>query len=541
MPEQPDVVSSAPPVRSGRWRKTLRSWAGRPFNLSLRSRLLVALVALAAVGLVVAATVTHTLLASFLMKRFDAQQAGASQFVYASVFQRGPGSARFFGNDAPRVSARLLPTGSYAAAVDSSGRVVEQLSYDQASNTWSQTPSRLAPRLPADVLSHDAPFTVTGATGERFRVVVDHEQRDALVNRVTGDQATYVFAMPMSEVDETLSRLTYVEAGVTAAVLVGMGLLAWFVIGVGLRPLRKMETTAEAIASGDLSRRIEHPDSRTEVGRLGLALNTMLARIEEAFSARAASEERLRRFLADASHELRTPLTSIRGYAELFRRGADRRPDDLQKAMRRIEEESVRMGVLVDELLLLARLDQGRAPAREAVLLSELAADACDDLRTAAPDRQVTFDADPDVVVEGDEMQLRQVIGNLLTNARVHTPPGTRVDVRVAVESGAAVLEVTDHGAGLPPQDLAHVFDRFYRADQSRTRDHGGAGLGLSIVAAVVQAHGGRAGVLNVPGAGARFRVELPLLASEVLPTVDIEATPDDHSDVDARASESRR
>jgi two-component system OmpR family sensor kinase len=248
------------------------------------------------------------------------------------------------------------------------------------------------------------------------------------------------------------------------------------------------------------------------VGRLGLSLNTMLGRIEEAFAARAASEERLRRFLADASHELRTPLTSIRGYAELFRRGASRRPDDLEKAMRRIEDESSRMSALVDELLLLARLDQGREPASEPVLIAELAADACDDLRTAAPDRVVTLDADPDALVSGDELQLRQVLANLLGNARVHTPPGAAVDVRVAVEGATVVLEVTDHGPGLPPGDLSHVFDRFYRADASRGRHQGGAGLGLSIVAAIVQAHGGRVGVLNVAGAGARFRVELPAL-----------------------------
>jgi two-component system, OmpR family, sensor kinase len=485
-------------------------------NLSLRTRLLVALVALAAVGLGVAAFVTHTLLASFLMNRFDAQQASVSQFAYASVFQRGPGGGRFFGNASARVPNQLLQGGSYAIAVDSSGHVVEQLRYDEQTNSWDDASSGDTLRLPANVLTRDSPFTAADEKGRSFRVLVDHESRDALVNRSTGDRATYVFAMPMTEVDETLGRLTFVEGAVAGAVLGGMGLLGWLLIGVGLRPLRKMEATAGAIASGDLSRRVEHPNPRTEVGRLGNALNTMLARIEEAFAARAASEERLRRFLADASHELRTPLTSIRGYAELFRRGAARRPDDLEKAMRRIEDESARMGVLVDELLLLARLDQGRAPAREPVLLSEVVADACDDLRTAAPDRVVRFDADADVVVEGDEMQLRQVIGNLLTNVRVHTPPGTAVDVRLAAESDVAVLEVTDHGYGLPPGDLAHVFDRFYRADQARARDRGGAGLGLSIVAAIVYAHGGRVGALNVVGGGARFRVELPLLPANI-------------------------
>ncbi len=479
--------------------------------MSLRGRLLVGLVLLVAVGLTVAAIATRALLASFLLSRFDDQQAAASRLVAQTVFaaDSGPGRA-FFGGGPPRRSDvnRLLPAGSYAAAVSSDGQVVEQFSYD-STDAWVPVTGGQVPHLPADVTSRTKPFTVHSASGTDYRVRVEP---GVLVNPQTGTPYAFVWAMPLRDVDQTLGRLTLVEAAVAAVVLVGVGLVAWFAVGLGLRPLRKMEAAADEIAAGHLSRRVEHPDKRTEVGRLGSALNTMLGRIEEAFAARAASEERLRRFLADASHELRTPLTSIRGYAELFRRGAARRPDDLEKAMRRIEEEASRMGVLVDELLLLARLDQGREPAREPVLLAELVADACDDLRTAAPDRAVSVDADADVVVNGDEMQLRQVIGNLLTNARVHTPPGTPVDVRLTSAGGVAVLEVTDHGPGLPAQDVEHVFDRFYRADQSRARDHGGAGLGLSIVAAVVQAHGGRVGVSNAPAAGARFRVELPLL-----------------------------
>lgn len=476
----------------------------------MRARLVAALIALAAIGLVVAAFVTHALLASFLLKRFDAQESATSRFVYPVVVRGGGG--RVFDPRGPVQPGRLLPTNSYVAVVDNTGTVIGQWSYNADDGTWVAPSGTSVPQLPKSTFDHTKPFTVTDKSGERYRVLVDNDPNDALTVRSTGAPAIAVFATPLREVDQTLGRLTRVEIFVTGGVLALLGAVAWFAVGVGLRPLRKMEQSADAIAGGDLSQRVEHPDPRTEVGRLGLSLNTMLARIEQAFAAQAASEERLRRFLADASHELRTPLTSIRGYAELFRRGASRRPDDLEKAMRRIEDESARMSALVEELLLLARLDEGRAPAREPVLLAELAADACDDLRTAAPDRVVTLNADPDAVISGDEPQLRQVLANLLGNARVHTPPGTAVDVRVAVEDETVVLEVTDHGAGPPQRDLPRVFDRFYRADASRGRNQGGAGLGLSIVAAIVQAHGGRVGVLNVPGAGARFRVELAAL-----------------------------
>ncbi len=490
-------------------RKLAISTRARLVALSMRARLVAALICLAAIGLVVAAFATHALLASFLLKRFDAQQAGTSRFVYPVVVRGGGG---VFDPRGPGQPVRLLPTNSYVAVVDNAGAVIGQWSYNADDGTWVAPSAGAVPRLPKSTFEHTKPFTVTDKSGNRYRVLVDHDPSDALTVRRSGAPAVAVFATPLRDVDQTLGRLTRVEIFVTAGVLALLGAVAWFAVGVGLRPLRKMEQSADAIAGGDLSRRVEHPDPRTEVGRLGLSLNTMLARIEQAFAAQAASEERLRRFLADASHELRTPLTSIRGYAELFRRGASRRPDDLEKAMRRIEDESSRMSDLVEELLLLARLDQGREPAREPVLLAELAADACDDLRTAAPDRAVTLEADPDAVVNGDEPQLRQVLANLLGNARVHTPPGAAVDVRVAVEEAMVVLEVTDHGPGLPPQVLPRVFDRFYRADASRGRHQGGAGLGLSIVAAIVQAHGGRVGVLNAPGAGARFRVELPAL-----------------------------
>jgi two-component system OmpR family sensor kinase len=298
---------------------------------------------------------------------------------------------------------------------------------------------------------------------------------------------------------------------VIGVVLLLLGGLAWWVVRLGLRPLDRMGETAGAIAGGDLSQRVSPATERTEVGRLGLALNAMLGQIEKAFAERQASESRLRQFLADASHELRTPLASIRGYAELFRIGAARKPADTEKAMGRIEDESARMGALVENLLTLARLDQVPEAPRTPVNLSELARDAADDARAMAPDRTVSLDTDDAVTVLGDSSQLRQVLGNLVRNALMHTPPGTPIDLSVRRgEAGEAMLEVRDHGRGLPTDDTDALFERFWRADPGRGRGRGGAGLGLSIVAAIVDAHGGRVSAANAAGGGASFTIALP-------------------------------
>jgi two-component system OmpR family sensor kinase len=271
-----------------------------------------------------------------------------------------------------------------------------------------------------------------------------------------------------------------------------------------------MGETAGAIAGGDLSRRVSPATERTEVGRLGLALNAMLGQIEKAFAERQASENRLRQFLADASHELRTPLASIRGYAELFRIGAARKPADTEKAMGRIEDESARMGALVENLLTLARLDQVPEVARKPVDLSALARDAADDARAIAPDRPISLDGEADVSVMGDASQLRQVIGNLVRNALVHTPAGTAIELSVGRAGHSATLAVRDHGHGLPTDDSDVLFERFWRADPGRGRGRAGAGLGLSIVAAIVDAHGGTVRAANAAGGGAEFTIALP-------------------------------
>ncbi len=370
--------------------------------------------------------------------------------------------------------------------------------------------SRPTPKLP------DAP-----EDGDRFSTVGSNDSgiRYRVLATSTGDGTTLFVAFPTTDLDQTLKRLVGIELVAAAAVLLFLALLSLAVVRLGLVPLERIAATAGDIAGGDLSRRVEPAEPDTEIGRLGLALNAMLSQIETAFAERTASEDRLRRFVADASHELRTPLTAIRGYAELFRRGAADRPEDLARAMRRIEDEAARMGLLVDDLLLLARLDQGRPLERGPVDLVTVAGDALADLSAIDPARPVTYEHPDSLVVPGDEARLRQVAGNLLANARLHTPEGTAVHVRVRAFDGQAILEVADEGPGLPPGEEGVVFERFYRADTARARTGpgpsgttGGTRLGLSIVAAIVAAHGGTVHAGSPPsGRGAYFLVALPI------------------------------
>jgi two-component system OmpR family sensor kinase len=357
-----------------------------------------------------------------------------------------------------------------------------------------------------------------GGSGLRYRVLAEptHDHPDT----------TTVVAIPLREADATLASLLRVEALVIGGVLLLLGGIAWWVVRLGLRPLDRMGETADAIAGGDLSQRVSPATERTEVGRLGLALNAMLGQIEKAFEERQASENRLRQFLADASHELRTPLSSIRGYAELFRIGAARKPADTEKAMGRIEDESARMGALVENLLTLARLDQVPEIARHPVDLAALASDAVDDARAIAPDRDIALHADPPVTVLGDQSQLRQVLGNLVRNALMHTPGGTPVELSVRMAGGDGVVEVRDHGRGLPTDDTGVLFERFWRADPGRERGRGGAGLGLSIVQAIVDAHGGTVSAANATGGGASFTISLPATAVRPEPTAAPSAAP---------------
>ncbi|WP_246265066.1 sensor histidine kinase [Acrocarpospora pleiomorpha] len=388
----------------------------------------------------------------------------------------------------------------------------------------AESPSEEKPALPkltaAEVAQRAGkPFTVpsVGNLDPPWRVI-------AVPGR---NSQSRVMAINMGDLERTVSRLTTIVAGVGGAVLVALGLACYWLVRRSLRPLGEVERTAAAIARGDLSQRVPMRHRRTEMGRLGRAINGMLTQIEAAFQDREASEaaanrsayeakrseERMRRFVADASHELRTPLTSIRGFAELYRQEHTRNPeDDLAGLVRRIEDEAARMGLLVDDLLLLARLDQQRPFEREPVDVLSLAAGAVLDAQLLAPDREIELlrldDSDTPVTVDGDETRLRQVIGNLVGNALRHTPAGTAFHVGVGLRPDAtAIIEVADEGPGVPDPD--RVFERFYRGDPSRTRNSGGTGLGLSIAAALVHAHGGTITAENTTP-GALFRIQLP-------------------------------
>ncbi|GAA0396403.1 HAMP domain-containing sensor histidine kinase [Microbispora corallina] len=458
----------------------------------LRIRLSAAMLALVAVALAVIGVGSVSVLRDYLVTRVD-MQVGMVAREAAMRLERGPA---FFGR------LRVPPDGRVEVR-DTSGRTL-----------LAQAGMAVEGRPGPGAVTSTEPRTVAATSGDglwRARVVP-----------IDGF-GSVVVAVDMASVREITTRLALIELLGGGLVMAGLAVVGVVIVRRSLRPLAEIEATAEAIAQGHLGSRIPDRDPRTEVGRLARSLNGMLAQIEAAFAARAASEAaareseaRMRRFVADASHELRTPLTSIRGFAEFHRQVPDA---DTTRLMSRIESEAARMGLLVEDLLLLARLDQQRPLARQPVDLLALAADAVHDARTLRPDRDVslTIEGETALIVSGDEVRLRQVVGNLMSNATTHTPEGTPVTVRVGSEGDQAFLEVADKGPGLTAEQAARVFERFYRADPSRTRPSGGAGLGLAIVDSLVRAHGGTVSVRSEPGAGAAFRVVLPL-SPEALP-----------------------
>jgi two-component system OmpR family sensor kinase len=466
-------------------------------RLSLRARLVLGVIVLCAVGLAAADVATYASLRSFLVERTD-ESLQELQRAAEREFHHGC-------DDPGRRPPRGASPSDFVQLRSLDGTVL--CTREAPGYAGAATPS--PPDLPATIEAPEgggpdaaSSFTVSAQDGgDRYRVRASVDPFDSTL---------VVVATSLADVDATLRRLLWIMLLVTAAVLAALAAVGLWVVRLGLRPLDAIETTAAAIAAGDLSRRVERAEPHTEVGRLGLALNAMLGQIESAFKARAASEQRLRRFVADASHELRTPLAAVRAYAELFTRGADRRPDDLARAMDGIGRESERMSLLVDDLLLLARLDEGRPLERERVDLDGVVGEAVETALAVDPARPIALETQPAAVL-GDRERLRQILDNLLGNVRAHTPPGAPAQVRLYRANGSAVVEVSDTGPGIGREQLERLFERFYRADPSRARASGGAGLGLSIVAAVAEAHGGSAAASSQPGAGTTLTIVLPL------------------------------
>jgi len=527
--------------------------------MSLRRRLLTGILVLLVVAIGVADAVTYSSLRSFLLGRLDEETDVAQHQVFLALradYHRAVlAGSQVALNDPTRWLEDLLSVagghGACPAAASPGGLraapaaqavperavllgpgagIVERVSPDVFVEVLAPDgkvlfarPSGVCdprPRLPAHMpvqpvpsnrpfgarqgafFPNQASFT-TGAVGASTRYRAEAVQ-------VPG--GILVTAVALTPDDQTLSSVLHIELVTSLAVLVAAVLVALVVTRIGLRPLEEMTATAVAIGNGDLGRRIRTTDRRSEVGRLGAALNGMLSQIEAAFAQRSHSESRLRRFVADASHELRTPLTSVRGYAELLRKGALQDESERVQAAARIEAEAARMGLLVDDLLLLARLDQGRPLERVPVDLAAVVAEAVAAAVVVHGDHPVRWHAEAPVPVVGDPVRLRQVVDNLVANALEHTPPGTEVQVVARVEGAEAGVSVADTGPGLSQEQAAQVFEPFYRATTARTG--AGAGLGLSIVAALVHAHGGRVAVESAPGHGSRFEVRLPAAPS---------------------------
>jgi two-component system, OmpR family, sensor kinase len=485
--------------------------------VSLRKRLTVSMAVVLVVALAVANTVTYSSLRSFLYGRLDDQIDGAQLQAYRYLTHTRPELlARLHGRhglsisaEANELDARVSPD-LYVMVVSHTGKVIVPETPNPYPGPRPLVPKSLRPApyprshhygvLAGAYQSEPDSFDVgsVGHSGVHYR--------EALVNV---PQGVLVVAAPLNSTTATLSSLLRIQILASLSVLAVLCAVVLVTLRRGLRPLETMAETTDAIAAGDLAHRVAVGRAGSEVARLSRALNAMLARIEEAFAQKSMSERRLRQFVADASHELRTPLTSIRGYTELLRKGVFTDQEGQDRALQRVEREAARMGLLVDDLLLLARLDQGRPLDQVPVDLTRVAGEAVLDARAVDPSRPVDLLANGAVWVSGDRDRLRQVAHNLVRNALDHTPQGTPVVVRVHRDAALGYLEVTDRGPGLRPEAAAKAFDRFWRDDAARTG--GGSGLGLSIVRAIAEALGGSATVRSVPGSGATFEVAIPL------------------------------
>ncbi|MEP6630701.1 MAG: HAMP domain-containing sensor histidine kinase [Lapillicoccus sp.] len=476
----------------------LRSVRSSITGMPLRVRLLTVVAVLLALALAASSLIVTVLMRSYLLDRTDEELRTYGEIAAAVAYDSG-GAQTIQPNFTVRFSR---PDGSGAIQV-----------------AEAATEPDAAPRIPPltsrdPIVTAGRPFTVDSQDADdadlKWRAIAGLNQR--------GD-AIYVVAVPLRQMEETLSSVLAYAALIGLLVLAAAMALGWYAVRRAFGSLTRIEDTAAAIAAGDLSQRVPEPDTRDEVASLSRSLNAMLAQIEQSFAVREASEQRMRQFVADASHELRTPLATVRGYAELYRQGAVSRPEDVTGAFGRIESEASRMSGLVEDLLVLARLEGERPLVIDDVDLAVLGGDAVQDARVLQPDRHIRLvglhgPLGP-VHASGDEQRLRQVVTNLLSNALHHTPAGSPVEIAVGrLPDGTAALEVRDHGEGIDPAKARRVFERFYREDPSRSRrgtgGTGGTGLGLAIVAAIVTAHHGKVGVAPTPGGGATFVLQLP-------------------------------
>jgi two-component system OmpR family sensor kinase len=478
-----------------------------PFsNWSLLNRLTLGVVLLSTLGFVASDIAAQSLLRNYLTHEVDNELLSIAGGSIPRVDRAGIQSDQDdfeVGKDEGinQSPLRNIPSSTSVTLIGPAGIVLGQIGGDLNSTEITEHLAKITPEKIAN--SGGAPFTIEAPDSD-FRV---------LTRTLPSGLGNVIVARSFEDIDRILNRLQGLFILIGFFMIFFIALASRKVITVGLRPLVTVEATAERIAEGDLTARLPEVKPNTEVGRLVNTLNTMLGRIEESFAARVESESKLRRFVADASHELRTPITAIRGFAELHRQGAVTGEEKTKELLGRIENESKRMGSLVEDLLLLARLDQSREMKAEPVNLSKLVSDAVESARVAGPLHNIKYqNPTDDIYALGDNDRIHQVVANLLANARTHTPAGTAIDVSVTHDDDGVRIRIADNGPGLSDKDQARIFERFYRADSSRVRTDGeGTGLGLSIVDAVMRAHAGQVSVESKPGEGATFTLYFPL------------------------------
>jgi len=486
---------------------------------SLRNRLLLTTVVVAAIGIGASDFAANAELRVFLIRQVDSQLSSVAGGTVSRLVRAGI---------APNIDDSMMTTeGSPSSTVPSASPEFHPVSPLRGVPTATAV-TLLDPtgvvlgQLGGDISNGGSQATFAGMTlaqvartkGKAFTVNTEHPHAStrAISFVLPSNLGSVVISVSLNSVERTLHELSWLFLLISIAVLLLIGLISRWLITLSLRPLLEVEVIAAAIADGDLSARLPELQPSTEVGRLTQSLNTMLGRIEESFAQKNASESKLRRFVADASHELRTPLTAIRGFAELHRQGAVTGEVKVKELVGRIEKESIRMGSLVEDLLLLARMDEARPNALEPVDLTHLIEESVASARAAGPDHPITLEVPEDLYVLGDTKRIHQALGNLLANARTHTLSGTPISVIANSNEFETTVSVTDAGPGLSAQDQTRIFERFFRVDPSRARHAGeGSGLGLSIVDAVMRAHGGKVSVASELGRGATFTLHFPI------------------------------